>query len=44
MGFYGMFNGTPMIRIKQSPYTWNIQVLLFQIEDLWVVSGHTKPV
>ena len=43
MGFYGMFNGTPMIRIKQShiPGTYNFAI---SDKDLWVVSANTKPV
>lgn len=43
MGFYGVFNGTPMLRIKQvhKPGTYEFGI---SDKDLWVVSANTKPI
>lgn len=44
MGFYGVFNGTPMLRIKQVHKPGTDYEFGISDKDLWVVSANTKPV
>jgi hypothetical protein len=43
MGFYGVFNGTPMTYIKQS-HTAGTHDFAISDSDIWVVSAGVKPV
>jgi hypothetical protein len=43
MGYYGQFNGTPMIRIKQV-HTVGTYTFKLSENDIYVVTGDEKPV
>lgn len=43
LGFYGMFNGTPMMEIKQSHKTGTYDFVVSD-SDLWIVTSNDKPI
>ena len=43
MGFYGVFNGTPMLRIRQA-HKYGTYDFAISNNDIWVVSANTKPI
>jgi hypothetical protein len=43
MGYYGVFNGTPMMAIKQS-HTAGTYDFAISDNDLWIVSSGSKPI
>lgn len=44
MGFYGVFNGTPMLEIKQVHKLAKEHEFAISDEDVWIVTSNDKPV